>query len=63
MQRQTIPANITTENNPIKMFVVVLLLAILFLLFIIVSLIRLVHSEITLPINLFLQIYFLWSKY
>ena len=63
MQRQTIPANITMENNPIKMFVVVLLLAILFLLFIIVSLIRLVHSEITLPINLFLQIYFLWSKY
>ena len=58
MQRQTIPINITTENNPIKMFVVVLSLAILFLLFIMVSLIKLVHSTITLPINLFLQTHF-----
>ena len=59
MQKQTIPINITTENNPIKMFIIVLSLAIFFLLFIIVSLITLVHSAITLPINLFLQLQFL----
>ena len=45
------------------MFVIVLSLAILSLLLIIVSLIPLVHSAITLPVNLFLQIQFLWSKY
>ena len=59
MQEQTIKINITIENNPVKMFVIVLSLSILFLLFIIVSLIMLVHSSITLPINLFLQIQFL----
>ena len=59
MQKQTIPINITTENNPIKMFVIVSSLDIYFLLFIMVSLIRLVHSEIILPINLFLQTHFL----
>ena len=58
MQEQTIKINITIENNPIKMFVIVLSLSILSL-FIIVSLIMLVHSSITLPINLFLQIQFL----
>ena len=47
MQKQTNPRNVTTENNPIKMFIIVLSLAILTLLFIMVSLIRLVHSEIT----------------
>ena len=55
MHKQTITAIITTENNPIKMFVIVLPLSILSLLFIIVSLKILVHSSITLPINLFLQ--------
>ena len=41
-----------------KMLVVVSSLAMLFLSFIMVSLIILVHSEITLPINLFLQTHF-----
>ena len=41
------------------MFVTVLSLAKLSLLFIAVSLIMLVHSAITLPINLFLQTHFL----
>ena len=59
MQEQTIKINITIENNPIKMFIIVLSLSILSLLFIIVSLITLVHSSVTLPINLFLQIQFL----
>ena len=63
MQKQTIPTIKSTENNPVKTFRVVLLLSILSLLFIIVSLIILVHSSITLPINLFLRIHFLWSKY
>ena len=63
MQKQTIPINISTENNPIKMFVIVLSLAILSLLFVIVSLITLVHSAITLPINLFLIPQFLWCNY
>ena len=48
----------STENKPIKMLVVVSSLAIFFLLFIMFSLIRLVQSEITLPINLFLQTHF-----
>ena len=52
-----------SENKPIKAFRIVLLLSVLSLLFIIVSLIILVHSSITLPINLFLQTQFLWSKY
>ena len=56
MQKQTITANITIENNPIKMLVIVLSLSILSLLFMIVSSIMLVHSSIILPINLFLQI-------
>ena len=59
MQEQTIKINITIENNPIKFFVIALSLSILFLLFIIVSLIMLVHSSITVLINLFLQIQFL----
>ena len=59
MQKQVIPANISTENKPIKMFLVISSLVMLILLFIMVSLIRLVHSEITLPINLFLQTHFL----
>ena len=59
MQKQTITANITIENNPIKMYANVLSLSILLLLFIIVSLITLVHSSVVLPINLFLQIQFL----
>ena len=58
-QRQVTPISITTENNPIKIFHIVLSLSILCLLFIIVSLIILVHSAIILPINLFLQIQFL----
>ena len=57
MQKQTIPVNKSTENKPIKIFVVSSL-TMLFLSFIMVSLIRLVHSEITLPINLFLQTHF-----
>ena len=52
MQKQVIPANLSTENKPIKMFVIVSSLDIFFLLFIMVSLIRLVHSEITLPKHL-----------
>ena len=52
MQKQIIAANISTENKPIKMFLVVLSLVILILLFIMVALIKLVHSEITLPVNL-----------
>ena len=63
MQEQTIKIHITIENNPIKMFVIVLSLSILSLLFIIVLLIMLVHSSVTLPINLFLQIQFVCSKY
>ena len=59
MQKQTIKIDITIENNPIKMFVIVFSFSILSLLFIIVSLITLVHSSVTLPINLFLQIQFL----
>ena len=51
MQEQAIKINITIENNPIKIFVIVLSLSILSLLFIIVSLITLVRSSITLPIN------------
>ena len=51
MQKQTIPTNKSTQNNPIKMFVIVLLLS--SLLFIIVSLITLAHSLIILPINYF----------
>ena len=54
-QRQITPISITTENNPIKTFHIVLLLSLLSLLFIIVSLITLVHSAITLPTNLFLE--------
>ena len=60
-QREITPIRLTTENNPIKTFHMVLLLSMLSLLFIIVSLIMLVHSSVTLPINLFLQIQFLWS--
>ena len=56
---QVIPINKSAENNPIKIFVGVSLLVKLILLFIIVSLITLVHSAITLPINLFLQAHFL----
>ena len=41
-----------------KMFLVVSSLTMLVLLFIILSLIKLVHFEITLPINLFLQTHF-----
>ena len=52
MQEQTIKINITIENNTIKMFLIVLSLSILSLLFIIVSLITLVHSPIILPTNL-----------
>ena len=55
MQKQTIPTNKSSENNPIKMFVIVLSLSLLSTLFIIVSLITLVHSPIILPTNLFLQ--------
>ena len=47
--------NITIENIPIKMFAIVLSLSSLSLLFIIVSLIILVHSPIILPINLFFK--------
>ena len=52
-QRQIIPTSKSTENKPIKTLYKALLLP-LSLLFIIVSLITLVHSSITLPINLFL---------
>ena len=62
MQKKIIPISTATENKPIKTFRKVLLLP-LSLLFIIVSLITLVHSSISLPINLFLQTQFLWSKY
>ena len=55
MQKQTIPINISTKNKPIKMFIVISSLIMFALLFIIVSLIRLVPFEITLPINLLLQ--------
>ena len=57
-QRQIIPTSKSTENKPIKTLYKVLLLP-LSLLFIIVSLITLVHSPIILPTNLFLQIQFL----
>ena len=56
-QRQIIPISIATENKPIKTLYKVLLLP-LSLLFIIVSLITLVHSSISLPTNLFLQTQF-----
>ena len=58
MQKQVILANLSTENKPMKMFLVVSSLTMFVLLFIMVSLIRLVHSEITLPINLFLRTHF-----
>ena len=51
---QITPTSKSTENKPIKTFHKVLLQ--LSLLFIIVSLITLVHSSISLPSNLFLQI-------
>ena len=57
MQKQTIPINKSTENKPVKMFVIVSWLDIFFLLHIMVSLIR--NFETTLPINLFLQTQFL----
>ena len=57
-QRQIIPTSKSTENKPIKTLYKVLLLP-PSLLFIIVSLITLVHSPIILPTNLFLQIQFL----
>ena len=57
-QIQITPTSKSTENKPIKTFRKVLLLS-LSLLFIIVSLITLVHSSITLPTNLFLQTEFL----
>ena len=56
-QLQITPTIKTTENKPIKTFREVLLLP-LSLLFTILSLITLVHSSISLPINLFLQIQF-----
>ena len=62
MQKQVIAINKSNENRLIKV-IVVLLSIFLLLLFIIVSLIKLAHSPIILPINLFLQIQFLWSKY
>ena len=49
-QRQIIPVSAATENKPIKTLHKVLLLP-LSLLFIIVSLITLVHSSIILPTN------------
>ena len=55
-QIQITPTSKSTENKPIKTFRKVLLQ--LSLLFIIVSLITLVHSSISLPTNLFLQIQF-----
>ena len=60
-QIQITPISITTENNPIKKFHIVLLLSILSLLFIIVSLIVLVHSSITLPT--YLTIFFIQIIY
>ena len=57
-QRQIIQIITAAENKPIKTFLKVLLL-LLSLLFIIGSLIMLVHSSISLPTNLFLQIQFL----
>ena len=51
---QITPTSKSTENKPVKTFHKVLLQ--LSLLFIIVSLITLVHSSISLPSNLFLQI-------
>ena len=61
-QIQITPTSKSTENKPIKTLHKVLLLP-LSLLFIIVSLITLVHTSISLPINLFLKIQFLGSKY
>ena len=59
-QRKIITISAASENKPIKTFrKVLLLLLLLSLLFIIVSLITLVHSLISLPTNLFLQIQFL----
>ena len=57
-QIQIIPTSKSTEIKPIKTLHQLLLLP-LSLLFIIVSLITLVHSSITLPTNLFLQTQFL----
>ena len=57
MQIQITSVSKSTENKPIKTLHKVLLLP-LSLLFIIVSSITLVHSSITLPINLFLQTQF-----
>ena len=57
-QIQITPISITTENNTIKTFHIVLQSLLLSLLFIIVSLIILVHSSVTLPTNLFLQTQF-----
>ena len=56
-QIQITPTSKSTENKSINTFRKVLLQ--LSLLFIIVSLITLVHSSISLPNNLFLQIQFL----
>ena len=58
MQKQIIPISTATENKPIKTFCKVLLLPLSLL-----SLITLVYSSISLPIYLFLQTQFLWSKY
>ena len=52
IQRRIIPISTATENKPIKTFRKVLLLP-LSLLFIVVSLITLVHSSISLPINFY----------
>ena len=57
-QIQITPTSKRIENKPIKTLHKVLLLP-LSLLFIIVSLITLVHSSVSLPTNLFLQIQFL----
>ena len=54
-QIQITPISITTENNTIKTFCKVLQLSILSLLFIIISLITLVHFSTSLPTNLFLH--------
>ena len=56
-QIQITPTSKSTENKPIKTIHQVLLLP-LSLLFIMVSLITLVHPSVSLPINLFLPIPF-----
>ena len=58
MQKQVTPINKSTENKLIKI-IVVSLLFIFFSLFIMVSLVIVAHSEIILPINLFLQTHLL----